>query len=226
MTLVGIGNILNYSVMCDNEKKLVERAKDGDFNAFESLIADCENHIYGLAMNILKKSEEAEDIVQTTFLDVLESIEDFRGEASFKTWISRIAVNNALKKLRKRKGLDTVSLEEDIYDVKKPDRVRRWIQNPREDLEQKQLRKILRSHIQSLPDKYRIVFVLRDIEGFSTRETAEMLDITESNVGVRLLRARMALREGLSENFGERFQEEQEQNWVPGSKKEAGGEDL
>ena len=191
-----------------NDGELVARAKDGDFDAFEGLVSRHERVLYAVAMRILRQREDAEDVVQNAFLSALEKLDGFRGEASFGTWINRITVYGALKVLRKRRGLPALPTgtradEDEEGDIRHPEFIADWRDDPAEIAEQRELRGILDEVIESLPEKHRLVFVLRDVVEMSIRETAEALGISEANVKVRLLRARLALREQLTRRFGD-----------------------
>jgi RNA polymerase sigma-70 factor (ECF subfamily) len=139
----------------------------------------------------------------------MEHMDRFREEASVATWILRIATNHALKILRKRRGLTTVPLEipadptGDEEGLRRPEFIAQWRDDPADLAEQGEVMQLLREALDELDEKYRLVFVLRDIQEFSTRETAELLDISESNVKVRLLRARLQLRERLTRALGD-----------------------
>lgn len=190
------------------ERTLVARARAGDFEAFEALLNRHLQRLYGLALGIVRQREDAEDVVQTTFLSALEHLGDFREEASFATWITRIATHAALKVLRKRKGLDTVSLEEateenEDGEIPHPEFIANWRGDPARVVDERELKRLLDDAIDTLPEKYRLVFVLRDVEEMSVEETAGVLGISKANVKVRLLRARLALREKLTRVFGD-----------------------
>lgn len=194
--------------MTDQDAVLVARAKAGDFDAFELLVNGHERRLYSLAMRIVRQREEAEDVVQSAFVSALEHLSGFREESSFGTWIATIVTHAALKVLRKRKGLDTTSLEaateeDDDGDIPHPEYIADWRDEPQKILERRELRKVLDEAIESLSEKYRLVFLLRDIEELSVEETSRTLGITESNVKVRLLRARLMLRERLTRLFGD-----------------------
>ena len=190
-----------------DDRVLVTRAKAGEFDAFEQLVTRHERRVYSVAMNILRRRHDAEDVVQTTFLSALEHLDGFRQDASFATWITRIAVNAALKILRKRKGLPAVPLatsgDDERGQVPHPEYVAQWGDDPAKIAARKDTRQILDRAIAELPEKHRVVFVLRDVEEMSVRETAEAVGISEANVKVRLLRARLALREKLTRIFGD-----------------------
>ena len=190
-----------------DDSVLVSRAKAGDFEAFEQLVTRHEGRVYSIAMNILRQRQDAEDVTQTVFLNALEHLDGFREEASFATWITRVAVHTALKALRKRKGLSTVSIdasnEDESGEIRHPELIAEWPGDPAKILDRKDLRRVLDEAIDALPANHRVVFALRDIEGLSVRETSEALGISEGNVKVRLLRARLALRERLTRVFGD-----------------------
>jgi len=192
-----------------NDHDLVNRAQAGDLEAFETLTSRHERSIYSLARRILGNAHDAEDVTQTAFLNALEHLARFRQESSFSTWIHRIATFAALKILRKRQGLDTVSLEEttlsteDAEPLPLPEFIADWSQTPGELTARQETRQAIENALAELDEKHRLVFVLRDVEGFSVRETAETLGLTEANVKVRLLRARLQLRESLTRVFGD-----------------------
>ena len=192
-----------------SDAKLVSRAKAGELDAFEALTNRYEQRVYGLAVRMLRQEQDAEDVTQQTFLSVLENLEGFRGEASFSTWVLRIASHAALKIIRKRKGLNTVSLEEaaeaadDFNSVPHPEFIADWRQSPEHLVERNEVRRLLDDALTRLDEKHRLVFLLRDVEGLSVAETAEALELSEANVKVRLLRARLQLREDLTRVLGD-----------------------
>ena len=189
--------------------ELVQRAKAGELDAFELLTTRHEQQVYSLAMRMLRQEQDAEDVTQLTFLSALESLPGFRGEASFSTWLLRIASHAALKVIRKRKGLDVISLEEstepaDHSDtIPHPEFIADWRQSPGQLVEQREVQCLLDEALARLDEKHRLVFLLRDVEGLSIRETAEALGLTEANTKVRLLRARLQLREQLTQTLGD-----------------------
>ncbi len=188
--------------------ELVALAKQGEWSAFETLVSRFEPRVYGLTRRILQQTEDAQDATQQTFISVMENLDGFRGEASFATWVLRIATNHALKILRKRQRRATVSLHtagSDASDgeLPHPEFIAQWDNNPADLAGRAEVRQLLAEALEELNEKYRVVFVLRDVQGYSTRETAELLEITESNVKVRLLRARLQLRERLTRALGD-----------------------
>ena len=191
------------------DDELVRRAKAGDLAAFEELTTRHERQIYSLAYRILQNPHDAEDVTQQAFLSAVENLAKFREESSFATWLYRIATFAALKVIRKRKGLDTVSLEEatepreDYDSIPHPEYIADWKQSPEQLVERKETRRLLEDALAQLDEKHRVVFLLRDVEGLSVKETAEALSLTEANVKMRLLRARLQLREHLTRVFGD-----------------------
>jgi RNA polymerase sigma-70 factor (ECF subfamily) len=189
--------------------ELLRRSRGGDFAAFEALVVRFQGRVFGLACRILDQRQDAEDVVQQTFLSVLEHLDSFREEAAVATWLLRIAANHALKVLRKRRGLPTVPLQSDAEaddsyaHVPHPEYIARWWDGPEELAQRAEVRHLIDQALAELDDKYRLVFVLRDVEGFSVRQTAETLGLTEANVKVRLLRARLLLRERLTRALGD-----------------------
>jgi RNA polymerase sigma-70 factor (ECF subfamily) len=185
------------------ELELVNRAREGDGSAFSALIRQYEGKIFRLAMNITQNREDAEDVLQEAFLKAYEHLDQFQGNSKFYTWIVRIAVNQALMKLRKRKTDRSVSLDEQIDTGE--DTVAReiaaWDPDPEVQYSQDELNSILTEAIDGLAPIYKTVFTLRDVDGLSTEETAEALDLTVPAVKSRLLRARLQLRDKLTRFF-------------------------
>jgi RNA polymerase sigma-70 factor (ECF subfamily) len=186
-----------------DESALVARAREGDLAAFNELVNTYSRKIFRLAQHITQNQEDAEDVLQETFLKAFEHLGNFQGQSKFYTWIVRIAVNESLMKLRKRKSDRTVPLDEPV-DTGEDTVVREiavWHENPEKQYSQEELAKILDEAVQSLRPAFRTVFVLRDIEELSTEETAEALGISIPAVKSRLLRARLQLREKLTRFF-------------------------
>jgi len=192
----------------DDDRPLVRLARQGDFAAFEALVSKYERRLYGLALRIVRHRQDAEEVVQQTFVSVIEHLEEFREESTFQTWLMRIATNHALALLRKRSSRSTATFREDHSDegyaqVPHPQYIAKWRETPAEIAQRRETSQLLREALEELDEKYRLVFVLRDMEGLSTAETAEALGISEANVKVRLLRARLMLRERLTQAFGD-----------------------
>lgn len=192
-----------------SDADLVTRAKAGELDAFEALTTRYEQRVYSLALRMLRHEQDAEDVTQQTFLSALENLGGFRGDAGFATWLLRIATHAALKIIRKRKGLNTVSLEEateptDDYDnIPHPEYIADWRQSPEQLVPKNEIRRLLEDALAKLDEKHRLVFLLRDVEGLSVKETAESLGLSEANTKVRLLRARLQLREQLTVALGD-----------------------
>jgi RNA polymerase sigma-70 factor, ECF subfamily len=186
----------------DNEAALVTAARAGNLGAFEELVRRYEGKIYRLGYNITQNSADAEDVAQDAFLKAFEHLNDFQGDSRFYTWLVRIAVNEALMRLRKRRP-NQVSLEEPIEteDDLVPREVADWGPSPEERYEQTELRRILSEAIAQLEPTYRSVFQLRDVEQLSTEETAQALGLSVPAVKSRLLRARLKLRHNLDRFF-------------------------
>jgi len=188
---------------------LVRRAKDGDVDAFEALTNRHERRVYSLALQMLRHQQDAEDVTQQAFLSALENLNGFRGEAGFATWLMRIATHAALKVIRKRKGLETTTLEEtpetdqDSQAIPHPEYIADWKNSPEELVHRREIRALLEDALGRLAEKHRLVFLLRDVQGFSVKEAAETLGLSEANTKVRLLRARLQLREWLTQKLGD-----------------------
>jgi RNA polymerase sigma-70 factor (ECF subfamily) len=189
-----------------DELTLVQAAKSGDVSAFEELVRRYDRNVFRIAQHITQNREDAEDVVQDAFLKAYSNLAQFQGQSKFYTWLVRIAVNEALMKLRRRRPERTVSLDEEVKTEEDsvPREVADWSPNPEQQYSQAELREILSKTIQGLPPGFRTVFVLRDVEGLSTEETAEALDLSIPAVKSRLLRARLQLRERLSRYFQRR----------------------
>ena len=185
-----------------DEKQLVEQAQAGDFDAFDQLVTLHERRLYALAWQLTQNHHDAQDAVQSALLAVVERFDTFRGEASFGTWATRITVNQTLKLLRRRSAQRTATLDGDGTSIEMPQYIAEW-HDPQQALDRQELRQVLEAGIADLPQGQRLVFVLRDVQGMSVAETAEMLGLSESNVKVRLLRARLGLREYLTRRFGD-----------------------
>jgi RNA polymerase sigma-70 factor, ECF subfamily len=190
-------------VPVDDELELVARSREGDTASFSTLLRRYEGKIFRLAMNITQNREDAEDVLQESFLKAYEHLDQFLGNSKFYTWIVRIAVNQALMKLRKRRSDRAVSLDEQI-DTGEDTVVREiaaWDPDPEQRYSREELHTILSTVIDELAPIYRTVFTLRDVDGLSTEETAEALDLSVPAVKSRLLRARLQLRDKLTRFF-------------------------
>jgi len=186
-----------------SELPLVQAAKKGDLEAFSQLVKRYDRNIFRIAQHITHNEEDAQDVVQDAFLKAYQNLEQFQGNSKFYTWLVRIAVNEALMKLRRRRTDKTVSIDENVEteEGSMPRELADWGPNPEQLYRQSELSDILKKTIQGLPSGFRTVFVLRDVEGLSTEETAEMLGLSIPAVKSRLLRARLQLRERLAKYF-------------------------
>src|SRR5947209_3963348 len=188
------------------ELALVRAAKQGDVGAVEELVKRYDRNAFRIAQHITQNREDAEDVVQEAFLKAYGNLAKFQEQSKFYTWLVRIAVNEALMRLRRRRPERMVSLDEDVKteEDSMPREVADWSPNPEQLYSQSELRDILGKTVQGLPPSFRTVFVLRDVEGLSTEETAEALGLSIPAVKSRLLRARLQLRERLNRYFKKR----------------------
>lgn len=189
------------------EPTLIGKAAHGDYGAFESLVGLYEKRMYGVAMRILRHKEDAEDATQKTFLSLIENLKDFRGEAPLGVWLTKVVANHALQTLRKRRGLEVMpsrldDADEDYAHLPAPVFIAPWQRSPEDLAALGEIRIITERALEELPESLRLVFILRDVEGLSTEDTAETLGIKQGAVKVRLLRARLKLREYLTTAFG------------------------
>lgn len=182
---------------------LVHACKNGDYAAFEEIVKRYDRKLFRIAQYLMHNREDAEDAVQEAFVKAFQHLDQFREDAKFSTWLTRIAMNQSLMMLRKRRSSKEVSLDEDFQsdDGKLPIEIADWAPNPEDLYQATQLREILRKTLQKLGPGLRIVFVLRDIEGFSLEQTAEALGLSVVAVKARTFRARLQLRERLSRYF-------------------------
>ncbi len=195
-------NSIASAIVREDEGALVAAAKAGNTTAFEELVNRYEHKIFRLAQNITQNREDAEDVMQEAFLKSFSNLDRFQGNSRFYTWLVRIAVNEALMKLRKRRP-NQVSLDEPVETAEDsmPREIEDWGPSPEQRYAQTQLQEILSGAIAELDPAFRIVFLLRDVEELSTEETAELLGLSVPAVKSRLLRARLRLRQRLSKSF-------------------------
>lgn len=196
------GPAASPTTLPEDEAELVQAAQQGNLQAFEELVRRYEHRIYRLAYNITQNRADAEDVTQEAFLKGFEHLPEFHGDSRFYTWLVRIAVNEALMKLRRRRpnelALDEmIETEDDLL----PREIVDWGPTPDQRYEQRELQRILSEAIARLEPPYRVVFQLRDIEELSTEETAKLLGLSIPAVKSRLLRARLKLRDLLDQYF-------------------------
>jgi len=186
-----------------SDTELVAQTRAGERAAFNELVERHARKIFRTARHITKNDEDAEDVLQEAFLKAYTRLDQFQGDAQFYTWLTRIAVNESLMRLRKHRNSKTVSLDEQLET--EDSHISREVAsdgpNPEQTYRQEETRKVVEDAIDSLAEGYRAVFVLRDVEGFSTEETGQMLELSISAVKSRLLRARLQLREKLKRRF-------------------------
>ncbi len=182
------------------ESKLVELAKSGDRQAVAQLVKNNEQTVYNFSFKICRDRDKAEHIMQETFFSMIKSLHQFDGNSKISTWLYRIVSNHCLMLARKDKSRTFVSIDndDDLYEDKY---TADWSNIPNQDIENTELKKILDESIDKLSPEYRIVFLLRDVEGLSTEETAEMTELSVPAVKSRLHRARAFLRKELNEAF-------------------------
>lgn len=190
------------------DQALVEKAKAGDFQAFEALVSRYEGKVYRLAMRMLRNPEDAEDALQESFLQVHRGLKGFEGRSTFSTWLFRLATNVCLMKIRHRETepFRLLPLEDYLpqHENGEHPSIQEWPVKPEEVLLSKESREKMMEALEKLPADYRAVFVLRDIEGFSNAETGEALGISVAAVKSRLHRARITLRGMLAGYFERR----------------------
>jgi RNA polymerase sigma-70 factor (ECF subfamily) len=189
----------------------LEALKTGDREAFTRLVDETSGHTYRVALQILGDEQDAEDVLQETYIKAFRALPNFEGRSSVTTWLYRIAVNEALMLVRKRKP-QTISIDDnDPFDAQAESEGMEIVDFcclPEGELLSSESRGFLDQAIRDLPANLRVVFVMRDLEGMSIQETSEALGLTENNVKTRLLRARLRLRQELSRYFGGKMQEE------------------
>ena len=178
---------------------LANQAKQGDKRAFTDLVERYASRVFRVARHITRNDQDAEDVLQETFLKAYSRLDQFLGASKFYTWLARIAVNEALMRIRRGKGRAMVSLDQELEtsDGSLAREIPSGGENPEEIYGREQLRDYIATAIDGLSETYRPVFVLRDVEGFSTDETGQLLDLSESAVKSRLLRARLQLQQKL-----------------------------
>ena len=190
------------------DRALLDRAQEGDIEAFESLVERHTDRLYGLALRMTRSEADAAEVVQDTFLAAYQNLKNFRGEAAFGSWVHRIAANNALMRLRHQRVVEAASDEMvgpeftergSLAEVPDVD----WSRRADEKVLDEELGRAIRQGTDSLPEGYREVFLLKDVEGMSYEEIAEMMKITVPAVKSRLHRARLALREKIDAFYKE-----------------------
>ena len=193
-----------YTEMAD--EVLVRLAQDGDTRAFDELVVRYRDKVYRLSFKILRHEEDAAEALQDAFTSAFRGLKNFKAESTFSTWLYRVATNASLMKYRRRRD-DHLSLEQsqssqpDAEPLSIPD----WSQQPLEELLDAETREVMEEGLRRLPEDLRTVFILRDEEGHSNAEVAEMLDLSVPAVKSRLHRARIALRDRLDRYFRDKM---------------------
>jgi RNA polymerase sigma-70 factor (ECF subfamily) len=183
----------------ETDEQLVRKSQNDDERAFGELVSRYESKVYSLALKMLRNPEDAEDVLQDTFLRAYRGIKSFKGNSTFSTWVYRITANSALMRLRKRQ-LPTVSID-DADEREAPINIADWAPGPVEQMLNQETQAAMTEAIDALPPEFRQVFVLRDIEELSNAEVAEILDLSVAAVKSRLHRARLKVRNRLATYF-------------------------
>jgi RNA polymerase sigma-70 factor (ECF subfamily) len=186
----------NYAAL--PEPELVRRAKAGERDAFAAIMQRCNQRLFRVARGIVRDDAEAEDVVQEAYVRAFSRLADFRGEAAILTWLTRIAINEARERLRRRRptvGIDT--LEQGAQVILFPNAAA----NPEQDAARAEIRRLLEEAVDELPDHFRLVFLLREVEGCSTEETSQTLGVQPATVKTRLHRAKALLKKALDEKL-------------------------
>jgi len=188
------------------DEELVVRARAKDFAAFEELLDRYEDKVFRLAYRFVRNETEAQEILQDTFLSIWRKLDTFKGDAQFSSWVYRVAANTALMRLRAQRRHPEISTEElpsgyldRLGPLPPPGE--NWSKRPDDQLQSEELRRHIQAAVDALPELYRAVFLIRDVEGLSTEETAEVLGISIPTVKTRLHRARIALRDAIGDYF-------------------------
>ena len=196
------------SAIASDEVQLVERARAGDLEAFEELLGRHQQRVMRVVLSILKEPMDAEEVAQDVFLTVFEKIDHFRGDSSFSTWLHRVAVNAALMRRRKSKADRSVPLDDVMPSFDERGHlavdIADWSQQAGDPVLAREAGEVIEAAVEKLDEMYRTVFGLRDVQGFSTEETAEILELSVPAVKSRLHRARLFLRRELAEYFEKR----------------------
>ena len=181
------------------ESTLISNAQKGDKKAISLLVSKYSSRIYAVAFRLMQNEEDAEDVLQETFIIMLNKLDTFMGKSSLYTWLYRVATNVAFGKLRKKKNVDdSRSFDKIEFENISSLEIADWPDHLEEKFDTEEFRACLDKAMSELPDHYRAVFILRDLAGHYTKNTSNILDISEANVKVRLMRARLYLRDQMA----------------------------
>lgn len=183
--------------MSDTERYLLEKAKNGDVEAFEQLIEGCQKKVFNIALRMIGNYDDANELAQEVFIRIYKSIKTFKEESLFSTWVYKVTTNICLDELRKRKKMKVTYLDEEIKT--EDSEIKRQVEDERPtpdvQVEKNEVRKVVHNAIKGLSEEQRVMIVLRDIQGFSYEEIAKFLKCPEGTVKSRINRARSSLRE-------------------------------
>ena len=195
----------NRKKVKDQDFDLIQSINSGQVDKFHDLVKRYEQKLYNFSLRMCRDHSDAEDMVQDTFLNVFRYLKDFRYETKFKNWLYKVAASTCIKQRRKSKFAPEKELSLDEFrpsdEAESTEQIPQWALMPLDKLLNEELAGVINKGILSIPKKYRMVIVLRDIEGFSTAETAQILNLSAANVKVRLHRARLYLRDKLKGYF-------------------------
>ncbi|WP_299466822.1 RNA polymerase sigma factor [Mucilaginibacter sp.] len=172
-----------------SDEEIVDRIINGEQHLYEVLMRKFNQRLYRISMAIINDDKEAEDIMQTAYINAYQQLENFKGKSSFSTWLTRILINESLLHKKRKTQFQKVLMETPVN--------QHHNDTPLKNLMNKELKFILEKAVADLPEKYRMVFVMREIQEMSTTETMDALNLGESNVKIRLSRAKEMLRDGL-----------------------------
>jgi RNA polymerase sigma-70 factor (ECF subfamily) len=202
-TMIAVATLPAKTYMPDDDTALLQASRGGDVAAFEQLVKRYDAKLLRIAQKVTQNPEDAEEVVQEAFFKAYQKLDQFQEHAKFSTWLIRITLNESLMKLRKQRAILKQLVDNDV-DADSERRlfdVADWTPNPEMLYRASEFREILITSLQRLSPALKVVFVLRDIEEHSLRETSEILNLTETAVKTRLSRARLQLREELSKYF-------------------------
>lgn len=194
---------------CAEEDLLVARARAGDVTAFDALILLVGGRVYRTLLAITGNSADAEDAAQNTFLKAFRHLGEFQSGARFSTWIIRIAINEGVDALRRRRPDRSLDEPDEDLNRFRPRQIRAWYDNPEEEYSRSEIVRLVEQEVLKLPDLYRVALILRDLEQLPTEEAAKALGLQVPALKARLLRGRLMLREALAPHFGRWSREDQ-----------------